>query len=434
MSAPPGTASLAQKLWRGAGVVIGVKLLGAGLTYVMFVMLARAMTDTGYGVFSTGFSLATILAQLALLGQAQLVLRELPRFEVSHDSRPARAFLRLGYLRVMAGLLLVALGLATAAFAGLNAPLSAVFVLVLSLALADFQQQALRGRGHIFRAFLPRDILWRLGVIAVCGAALAGWGAPLSGQGGIWAAALILLVLVLAQSFADRPTMIWRRGTAPLPARRHMRASAHYWFSSVISIGVPNLSTITVGVFLSIEDAALFFAATKTAQAMQFLPTAMILVGAPQVSRAFHNADMGSVQQICRLIAGFVLVVVAGLSVVLLGFGQDILSAFGAGFERAYPVLLILVAGYSVSALCGPTNALMSLSDNQAVLNRAMLIANAGAIALFPLAAWGFGMVGVAACFAGAVAGWNLWVRNWIRKEMAVESSVLTLLPGYPAR
>ncbi|TPE49128.1 lipopolysaccharide biosynthesis protein [Amaricoccus solimangrovi] len=428
MTASDMTVEPARRLWQGAGLVMGIKLVGAFLTYVMFAALARAMTHTEYGLFSTAFSLATLTSQIALLGQAQLVLREMPRFDGRQLETEGRAFLRLSYLRTLAGTLLIVAGLVAARWMGANvAPLS-VGALILAMTLAELQQNALRGRGYVLAAFGARDVLWRLAVVVIAGAAVLGWLPPLSSDGAVWMTAVTLIALVLLFSVTDSPTCVWKRAWSRLPRGTHLKASLSFWINAVIGVGLPNIATIAVGAMLSVEDAALFFAATKTAQAMQFLPTAMILVGAPQVSRAFHRGDMGEIQRIARMISVFVLLVVACITVALLGFGSRVLEAFGPGFAAGYPVLLILVAGYSVSSLCGPTNALMSLSGNAGTLNKALLCSNLIAIALIPLAAWLFGAIGVAVCFAGSVAGWNLWIRSWIRKHMKVESSVFSLL------
>lgn len=427
--AKPG--GLVRKLTSGAAIVLGIKIAGAAAAFVMFALLARAMDATEYGAFSAGFSLATLLAQVALLGQSLLILRELPRVDAPRLAGQGRAQVQAGYLRVGigTGVIVIALALAGAVLPGGEAPyLLGAAALIPAFVLAEYQMNWLRGRGMITLAIAPREIIWRLMVMALAGAGIAGLVPLGTGNGALIAVAALLGLLMLAQSFLDRPTWPWTRASAPIRLLDQSRASAGLWFTSVIMIAVPNLSVLMVGLILSLEDAAVFFAAFKTAQTLKLFPTSLVTIGAPMLSKAFHDGNMRRVQKICRLlsvIATAAIVVVYGALVVL---GPWLLGFFGPDFARGYAVLLIMAGGYLASGIAGPTRAVMLMSDNQGALNRIILVTNITAIALLPLAAWLGGMVGVALVFALAVGGWNIWVWGWIRAKIGIETSILGLV------
>lgn len=425
------TGGLVRKLTSGAALVLGIKIAGAGAAFFMFALLARAMDATQYGAFSSGFSLATLLAQVALLGQSFLILREMPRVDDADLTGRGRRLVQAGYLRALIGTGIIMAGLAAAALIlpASDAPyLWGAMLLVPGFVLADYQMSWLRGRGMVVLALAPREVLWRLCVMGLAAAALAGWVALTSGQAALSALAALLLAMVLAQTLLDRKTWPWARPSGPLTLLDNAKASAGLWFTSIIMIAVPNLSVLVIGFVLSLEDAAVFFAAMKTAQTLKLFPTSLVTIGAPMLSKAFHENNMRRVQKICRLlsiIATSAILVVFGLLALL---GPWLLGLFGPDFTRGYVVLLIMAGGYLISGIAGPTRAVMLMSDNQGALNRIVLVTNITAIALLPLAAWAFGMVGVALVFALAVGGWNLWVWGWIRARIGIETSILGLL------
>lgn len=422
---------LMRKLTSGAAIVLAIKIIGAGAALVMFALLARVMDATQYGAFSAGFALATLLAQVALLGQSLLILREMPRVDDDDLQVRGRALVMVGYQRTGLGIAatMAALWVASISLPTTQAPyLLGAAALLPAFALAEYQMNWLRGRGLTIVAFAPREIIWRLMVIALAGMAISGVIPLGSGQTALITISVLMLVLIVLQTFSDRPTWPWGRTSMRIPLRENSRASAGLWFTSVIMIAVPNLSVLLVGLILSLEDAAVFFAALKTAQTLKLFPNSLVMIGAPMLSKAFHDGNARRVQRLCRLLSAIATVTILPVAVALVVLGHWVLGLFGPDFARGYTVLLIMSAGYLASGIAGPTRAVMLMSDNQGALNRIILVTNITAIALLPVAAWAGGMIGVALVFALAVGGWNLWVWGWIRARLGIESSILSVL------
>ena len=76
-------ARLMRKVVGGSLAAFAIKVASAGLSFFMFVALARVMSRADYGIFAFGFSLATFLALVALLGQRTLALRMVPVYQAA---------------------------------------------------------------------------------------------------------------------------------------------------------------------------------------------------------------------------------------------------------------------------------------------------------------------------------------------------------------
>lgn len=426
MSREAADSKSTQRQWSRAAELVGIKGVGALLTYAMFAMLARAMTQSEYGAFSTGFAGATVAAQVALFGQSQLLLRQLPR---SSDDASARGLVALSVTRFATGLVAVAVPLASLSLWSSELDPGPVLIAAAAIGAADLAVHALRARDHVALAFGVRDILWRAAIIGVAWLWAIGQPGP-SAAVALAVCAAVLACLVSIQMCLDPVTRWWTGRRVRPRSDGSLRLSAGYWINAMLGVGLPNLATVMVGMALSVEEAALFFAAFKSAQAMQFLPVSMTLIVAPRMSRSLASGDLGQLQMQCQLANRFA--VSAGLPILVgaVMFGGDLLGLFGTEFRDARTAFTVLVIGFVVAVLSGPTKALMNQSGNPASLNRATLAINAVGLAALPFAAAAASVNGVAAVLALSTASVNVWARWWIMRHLRVESSVLCLIRG----
>lgn len=383
-----------------------IKLATAGLTYVTFVVLSRMMTGTEYGNFAFGLALATVLAIAAGLGQQTAILRFWQ--EEQAKGHPARALTALGAggtitilgsLAVGAGLVLAALAL-TALDPG-TAPawhLIAAAVLVLPLALAEYNSSALRAQGSVWTALAPRDIVWR---IALPGAALLLWwsGMALSGWGALLlAAALLLLALALQQGAASARGYRLAPALAGTSAYWRERGSASRWFlaGGFINALALNVDTIIVGTLLDPQSAGAYFNAFRTAGLMTLFAFAISLVIAPLIARYFHARDLRKAQAVLAMGtgAGFLFALAGFLGLLL--FGETIMGFFGDEYRSATPVLLVLALGFVIDAATGPSRTVLMMTGHErryaAIFGAATLLSILAQLAVLPV----FGLMGVA--------------------------------------
>jgi len=423
----------------GGLAALAIKIGAAGLQFLMFLALARAMLPAEYGLLGFGFSLATLLAVIGSLGFRMLSLRFLQIYQSEAQPALVAGLLRDGFRLVpFATLLLaaaVALGLALIRPEIPPAFLGATIALALALALAEYLAFVLRGFGRVTLALAPRDLAWRgLVALAVLPAVL-GSTAPLSAA---WASALLaaLLALVIALQIGLAPELHPARlirVPATYERARWRQAALGLWGVSVIQIAAPNLVVVVLGLVLSPAETGGVFAALRIAGLLNLVLLAANMVAAPTIARACHEGRIAAAQAICAEIAATAGAASAVVLLALVIFGRALLGLFGAGFEAAYPVLLIAAAAYVVNTLTGPTSVLLEVSGHERAAFGLLASANLAAIVALPLAVWAFGAVGAALCLAVSVAGWNLQAVRYARRRIGVDPSILGLRRGVRA-
>ena len=414
-----------------------VKVGAAGLTYLMFVALSRAMGAHEYGQFAFGFALATILSIAAGFGQQTAILRFWQEEEVAGRPELAVNALRAGWtLTLMAGTALALALVALAITIGLGqgnilaqAHLAAAALLILPMGASEYASSALRAQGAVWIALIPRDILWRAAVpLVVWG--LYALGLRLDGpQALTLTAALLVLMLVLQWRAGRRLGLINGPGLHGLTDywRRRGKASLWFWVATIVDSAALNLDTILVGLMVSATTAGIYFNAFRNAGLLTLFMFAITLVIAPIVARHYHAGDMRKAQAITTLCAwaGFVFSLAVFIGFVL--FGHEILSLFGPGNEDGYPILIILSIGLMVDAATGPTRIVLMMTGGErayvAIFGTIMAVGFVFQAALLPL----YGVLGAALVNMGAriLAQFAIAIYAW--RKVGLETTLLGL-------
>lgn len=400
------SALLRAGLWRSVGA-LAIKVATAGLTFVTYVVLSRAMAADAYGQFALGLSLATIAAVLAGAGQQTAVLRLYPERTAAGDDQGALAAIRSGSGVTLLGGLGTGLVIALGALAwqrlvpgsGDIGPYWAAAVLVLPLAFAEFQSSALRAQGSVWTALAPRDLLWRV-ALPVSVWALASFGLALDGTEALLLAAAILAATLLGQAMLATAQ---KRVTAPafrsLPAYWQGSGAMSWWFlaGALIDVVALNADTLLVGVLLDEAAAGTYFNASRTAGLMTLFMYAATLVIAPMLARHFHAGNRRKAQAITALSAwagfGFAL----ATFVIFALWGRSLLELFGPGYGEGHGVLMLLSIGLLFDAATGSSRTTMMMTGHERAYVAIAGTATTAGLALILIATPAFGLVGAAA-------------------------------------
>lgn len=399
------SALLQGGIWRSLAS-LGIKLATAGLTYLTYVALSRSMAAGAYGDFAIGLSLATMLAVLAGLGQQTAILRLWPAAMVRGRKAEAVAALRAGAGLTIGAALVTGAGLGLAGLCwsalaggpGDPGTLWAAALLILPLALAEFQSAALRAQGSLWTALVPRDLCWR-GALPLAVLLLAGFGLSLSGSQALLLAALLLLACLLAQGGLAQAQ---HRFLAPAIRniarywRQNGRMSRWFLYGALIDTIALNADTLFVGLLLDPHAAGTYFNASRTAGLMTLFTYASTLVIAPMLTEHFHAGDRRRAQAVTAISAwsGFAFSLLAfGL---FAAFGGTILSIFGPEYSEGRAILLILSIGLLFDAATGSSRTTMVMTDHERayvyIAGGATLLGTLVQLAVIPLA----GLVGAA--------------------------------------
>lgn len=422
--------SILRRLLKGGIMALLIKGGAAGFQFLMFLVLAQAMSAEEFGIFGFGFSLALLLAVGGSFGQRMLSLRFLSIY-ISED-KPALAVgrMREGAVIVTLGTVVVSVvacfGMALAQPELRWGFLALTAAFAVSMAWAEYFAFALRAYEKMTLALAPRDVIWRL---LVCLAALPmalGWLGQIDADMAMMLLTGLLAGTVLVQIMLHPATRLQTLISAPAAYDPAAWRPAMWglWGVSFVQIAAPNLTVVLLGILLTPAETGAVFAALRIALLMNLVLLAANMVVSPTVSRLYHEGRYAALQKTCSTIA---LVASASAGLVFVGlviWGDWLLGLFGEGFEEGYAVLLIVAGAYVVNTLTGPTSVLLELSGHDRAALRILTGMNiVSMLAMVPMI-WWLGAVGAALCLALSIAGWNIQAVVYARRKIGLDPSV----------
>ena len=439
MANPGGTSAVGLEADLRHGLArslasLAIKIATAGLTYAMFVVLSRTMSDLDYGLFAFGFSLATILSIGASLGQQTAILRFWPEDTGRGDDDAARTDIRAGWaLTLMSGSTISFALFLSVFFYGLirgdlasQTHIMAAACLVLPMGAAEYASSALRAQGSVWTALAPRDILWRLmlplsvAVLFTAGIALAGWQALLL------ASLLLVAVLVLQGILARRRGYQSGAGLTGLGDYWRARGRASLWFLSgtIVDSAALNVDIVLIGLFVAAESAGLYFNAFRTAGLMTLFLFSITLVIAPMISRTYHAGDMQRTQAISTFSAWSGFLFSLGVFAIYIFFGDFILSLFGETYADGKLILIILSFGLLFDAATGAPRVVMTMTGHErqyvqifgTIIGIGLLVQ----VVVIPV----FGVLAAASVNAGTRIIAQIAIAWWARRHIGIDPTL----------
>jgi O-antigen/teichoic acid export membrane protein len=426
-------ALLQQGAFRSLASLL-IKVATAGLTYVTYVVLSRTQTPEEYGHFAFGLALATVLAIVAGLGQPTTILRLWAQLRGAGDHDQAKSAIgSSSFLTFMASLVLGALlVLATWAYTPLlrSGETAGHFLgaalLILPLALSEYNSAALRAQGSLWTALLPRDIFWRLGLpLAVLGLFFS--GIVLSGPDALALAAGLLLLVLFLQIYAAL-----RNGYFLMPSADGFRSYWARWkglslwmlVAAIIETATLNADVILVGFMIDLEGSGLYFNAMRTAGLMTLFTFALELVIAPMVAEQYHARDLRKSQAITAMAAWAGFIFSLGIFAVFFVFGEELMQLFGESYADGWIILNLLAFGLLFDAITGPSKIVMMMTGHE----RAYVWLFGGIMGLgFLLQFYAIpahGLVGAAAVNMGSRILAQCAIAVWCRVKIGIDTSI----------
>jgi O-antigen/teichoic acid export membrane protein len=403
-----------------AAVTSGLKILSAGLNYALLILLARFMSVDGFGLYGVLFSAATLIAGFLSCGQPVLVLKSIPQYEASADLPRQRGVILFGAAVLAAtSALFVLVMLAAAGAQVLPASLADVRValafgaLTVIYAVSDYTCNLLRALGHAYEGLAPRDVLWRL---ATC------IGVTILAQNG--GAGILEVLALLALSLAALVGwQIWRiscivRRRLPRPALVEAREwrTASVWMAvgSLLFVVSMTLDTVLVGALLGTEDAAIYFAAARTAGISALLLVGLRLIAAPVFARLHYGAEAQALRSKIEMVYLLSATTAALLGLTAFVLAPQIMSLFGAAYLDGVLPFRVLLIGLCVATAGGMSSAILESTGGERLNAIVLLVTQSATVLAVVIGAWTGGLLGAAIGKALGVAAETLWLSGCV--------------------
>ncbi|MEM6438922.1 MAG: lipopolysaccharide biosynthesis protein [Pseudomonadota bacterium] len=434
----------ARSLLKTGAATVFIKGFAAVLSLAMLAGLTRAMSADEYGRFAFCLSFAMVASVAVGMGYHTGILRWRPEHEAEGDADKAEAAERWA-LNMTLAISLIACGAVALALRGVDLlmtgdlavgaagldEMEGALALTVPLAASTYLSSALRARGAIIWALLPREIIWRAGVTAVAGAALMQkW--ELDAAQTLWVSAGILASLSFAQAaaFGVRPGR--QLASAPAlgfrgAARVWNRRAGPMWGSSFLSSMQRYFEVVLLGLFVAPAMAGLYFSALSIAHVLSLSLMAGNLVAGPHLSRAWHGGDKAGAQKLLNVmmlaIAGPTL---AGLLLIVV-LAPYLLAVFDPTFAEWSGLLILLSVGTGLNALAGCTSLTLMLAGeerrNFRILALSLGLATVAQLIAIPIiGVWGAAIFNVA---GGAMR--IVWTRHVCVTRLGLDPTVYGL-------
>jgi O-antigen/teichoic acid export membrane protein len=411
-----------------------IKVVSAGLSYVMFVAFARMLSAEAYGHFGVMLNISIVLSAVAGLGLPTAVMRFWPGYVAKGELGYAKGFhfgsqkllLVLGVVFIAAGALATSLGWWKDVF-GLQLGAVLVSLLAISFCFGDYYANALRAQDQVLWSMVPRDIIWRVAAPLFAFVLLYATGSLSAGQALSCCIIVMMLVAVLQVLVCNRVTKHLTGDAKPQTDWPHWRGPLiPLAGASILYAMVQQLDVVVIGTYLGAGEAGAYFAAQKTASLLGLVMIAGGLVAAPLMSASFQSGRKDELQRLCKMLALAIAVTTATGFVVLAMIGKPLLAIFDPAYQSAYPLLLILGLGYAMDALAGPTAYLMQMTSLEGAYLRIMAVVYAFVLTLQIMFVPKYGAIAAAAATALGVALWNIIAIYQLRRSIGVDSSILS--------
>ena len=271
-----------------------------------------------------------------------------------------------------------------------------------------------RAGARLFGALLSSQHRFALGqaipalIIPLCTALALATGIVNDVRGALWAAAIGSLIALTIGAVAT----FSRAGSGERAIHISMKAMAAsslpLWGAGVAHNIAEWFGLAVAAQMLGVAEAGLYRASIQIAAVLQIASMALFSVYSAKISAAFHAGDRHEAAELAASAVRLSFVIAIPMGIMLIMVGGLVLSEIGPEFERAYPILVILVIGQVAVTLTGPCGLVLAMSGNEKSNLIITVASTTLLLVLVPIFAYYFGLAGLAICISLATLSRNI--------------------------
>jgi O-antigen/teichoic acid export membrane protein len=364
--------SLAQRL---AGAVFLIRMLGAGLAFLVQIALARWMGSFEFGIYVYVWTWLLLLGGAVDLGLASSAQRFIPEY------RERKAFAHLRGFLAGSRWLAVGSAVATAVLGVLLVrlldrwlddytiiPLYLACAILPAYALGNTQDLIARSYDWMGLALVPAFVVRQFLLVGLFGAFYFA-GLPSDAVTAMMAAIVAVWITVAGQF------VLLNRRLAREVAPGLKSYEPKYWFATALPILLvesfylllTHTDVILLEQFRPPDDVAFYYGAAKILSLVVFIHYAISATTAHRFSQ-YHVA--GNREQLAHFVTQSIQWTFwpsLAITVLLLIFGRPLLWLFGERFTEGYPLMFIIAVGLLARAAIGPVERLLNMLGEQRI-------------------------------------------------------------------
>lgn len=353
---------------------VAAKTGGAGISLLLYIVLARTMTPEAFADVAVTFAWLALAASFACFSAPLVLVRYVPETLIQGRADLARGVVQSSFVATatfataIAGVTVIAIrsgaialprDLPQSAFIGAVLLLPSVLLLDLAGLLTSLKRPAVAE----LLVNVIRPALTLVGMVAL-------WivlRPPISAPSvlNVYLVASIIVVLVcIAYAMSILPRELARARPA-YDIRDWVRSAGGFMAVSTVVTIHERIDILMMGLIASSSDVAVYAVAVRFAQTVVVAASAAGAVMAPHLVERLADLREGRLGELQVLVrntartAWYVsLIALAGYA----ALGPLFLKLFGPHYERAYVPLVLLATGQAIAALWGPAAAVATLA------------------------------------------------------------------------
>jgi O-antigen/teichoic acid export membrane protein len=381
-----GNTSEASLTNRLAGTVFVIRVISAGLAYLLQILLARWMSGSEYGVYVYVWTWVLLVGSLLDFGLAVSAQKLIPEYRRNGEHALLRGFLLGSRLMVLGAASTMAVVFAGIVYLltpwlepALPTPLYVGCLILPAFVVANMQDGIARSRDWMRLGLMPQFIVRQTLIIAftagmvVLGLHLGATTAMIASAVAVWIAMAGQLVFLnrrlraeVAHGPRDYALASWLRLSLPI-----MMVEGFYLLLSYTDI-------LVLQYFRSSEEVGLYFAVVKTLALVSFIHYAMAATTAHRFTEYYTSGDTERLSAYVAHAIKWTFWPSLAATLVLLALGKPLLWLFGPQFTAGYSIMFVAAIGLVSRAAIGPVERLLNMSGNQT----SCAMAYAGAFAI----------------------------------------------------
>lgn len=156
---------------------------------------------------------------------------------------------------------------------------------------------------------------------------------------------------------------------SPVRSKNIVTISLPMMITTVMSFIVTQTDILMLGSMSSTESVGIYAVAMKLALLTSFILASVNIVLAPKISELYYSHKHDELQSVVQKTTKMIALLSLPIVVVLIVFGEFILSFFGTEFVLGYMALVFLLVGQIFSVFSGPAEFFLNMTGHQKELN-----------------------------------------------------------------
>ena len=400
---------------------------GGGLAaFLSSVLVARSLGDVQAGLYFLAFALLNILAVVGRFGLDKTVLRRVSIGSFSHSAGAVKGVILFAFSAVFAGsfffaalLFLAADFVAATVFSKPELALSLRYIALATpmASLCAICAEALQGL-HKFVASMFISAISPAVWLVILLFLMQLYGNSLSSTAACQALWLSYVLTFLFAIYFLRGSIAPSISTTRPAQNEVLESCMPLYVVDMMAIAVLWAGQLLAGHWLAPQDQACLAAAQRTASLASLLLMALNMIVAPRFAALHHQGHSDALRRLAQGSTLAVTFLAIPLVLLMCLIPEQVMSIFGAGFNRAAIVLPILAFGQLINAMTGSVGYLLSMSGHERDLRDITLISGLCAMLLPLLLLPVWGVVGAAVSTVIALSLQNILALLKVRRRL----------------